>query len=109
MIPLSADLLAAFIVAIFGGGGLFAVFLKWLESRRAKPLNEIVSLAEIQKQIRQEVRQENAELRKEISSLRAAMVELTGVIDEILPGLHQLSEEHKDKLRKAHEAAKLAM
>lgn len=109
MISLDPDLLAALIVAVFGGGGLFALLLKWLESRAGKPLNELVSLAEIQKQIREEVRIENAGLRQEVSRLRLALLALTGVIDELLPGLQGISEEQKKKLHAAHDAAKLAM
>lgn len=108
MISIDPDLLAALIVAIFGGGGLFALFLKWLDARAGKPLNELVSLAELQKQIRDEVRLENAGLRSEIGSLRSALLALTGVIDELLPSL-QLSDEQKRRLHDAHDAAKLAI
>lgn len=109
MISIDPDLLAALIAAVFGGGGMFALFMRWLEARRGRPLSELVSLAEIQKQIREEVRNENAGLRKDISNLRAALVALTGVIDELLPSLHVLTDEQKSKLDEANSAAKLAM
>lgn len=109
MVSISPDLFAALIAAMFGGGGLFALVLKWLEAKRNHPVNELTSLAEVQKQIREEVRLENAGLRKEISSLRVAMVKLTQILDEVLPKIEGLSDDQKSKLHEANTVAKLAV
>lgn len=109
MVSISPDLFAAIIAAIFGGGGLFAMLLKWAEGKRNHPVNEVASLAEVQKQIREEVRLENAGLRMEISNLRVAMVKLTHILDEVLPKIQGLSDEQKSKLHEANTVAKLAV
>ena len=105
---INPDLFAALIAAMFGGGGLFAMMIRWLETRRDRPLSEVTSLAEVQKQIREEVRLENAELRSEISNMRIALLKLTDLLDELLPLIDGLSAHEKAKLHEAHKAAKLA-
>jgi hypothetical protein len=105
----NADLVAAFVAAVFGGGGLFALFLKWLEARRDRPVNELVTLAEVQRQIREEVRLENAGLREEMVRMKISMLALTDIIDELLPSIHGLDEGQKARLRAANNAAKLVV
>lgn len=105
----SPEVLAAFVAAVFGGSGLLAVFLKWLEVRQSKPVNELVNLAEVQRQIREEVRVENAGLREDIAAVKAALISLTDVIDEILPGVQGLTAEQQDRLRRANNTAKMAV
>lgn len=108
MISIDPDLLAAIVAAVFGGGGMFALVLKWLEAKRNQPLSEVASLAEVQRQIREEVRLENASLREEISSMRIALIKLTDILDEVLPHMQGLDERQRKRLHSANVAAKLA-
>lgn len=99
------SLIAALIAAVFGGGGIAAIVFKWFEDKRTHPLNEIATLAEIQKQIREEVRLENAGLRQEIHDLRTALSNLTQILDEVLPTIEGLSQEQKNRLHAAKNSA----
>lgn len=108
-ISIDPDLAAALIAAIFGGGGLFALFFKWIDNRQSRPVSELVSLADVQKQIREEVRLENASLREDVGRVKAALVALTDIIDEVLPSIQGLTSEQKMRLHQANNAAKLAV
>lgn len=101
----NAQFVAALLAALFGGGGIFALAMRWLETRRAEPLNELASLADLQKQIREEVRRENAVLRQELHDLRDALSTLTKILDELLPKIEGLDEDQKKLLHEAKHAA----
>lgn len=100
---------ASLIAAFFGAGGLFALLFRFFELKRTHPLNEIATLSEIQKQIREEVRVENAGLRQEIHDLRLALSNLTQILDEVLPKIEGLSEEQKGRLHAARASAKSSL
>lgn len=106
---IDADLASALLAAIFGGGGAFALVMKWFETKRTRPISELVSLADVQKQIREEVRVENQALREDIGRVKAALMSLTDIIDEVLPSIQGLTLEQKTRLHQANNTAKLAV
>lgn len=97
----------AFVVALVGGGGGATIFTA-LISRKAQSATRTKTLEEASSSFREEVRNENSDLKKEIVAIKGAVIALTDVLDDLLPKMiAALDMDEKMRLREAVTKAKI--
>lgn len=96
-----------FVAAIFGGGtgvGLITAFM----NRKATAAKGTSTLEEASGKFRDEVRKDNAELKKEMHDVKLALLTLCDLVGELLPGMTSLTPDQRKALSQAVLQGKLA-
>lgn len=89
---------------LFGGGGFFAALKMLLDKRGSDRAVE----EQAREELRDEMWMDREELRRDMGTLKKALLALTDLIDELLPTMG-LPPEHVSRLRLANSEAKLAV
>jgi hypothetical protein len=80
---------------IFGGGGVLTAIGSW----RKNKLDEAQILSNISAAIREEIREENTALRERLEEVMDAVIDLTNLLDDLMPKMTGLSPEERLALR----------
>lgn len=97
-----------YLIAALAAGGFLSKVWDTLFHKRARQLDEADILSRLSSEIREEIRTENSGLRKDIRTMKDAMVHLTDVLDELFPSITGLTEAQRNILRQAANQARLA-
>lgn len=98
-------------IYLFGAlaaGGFLSKVWDTLFHKRVRQLDEADILSRLSSALREEIRTENRGLRKDIQTMKDAMVHLTDVLDELFPSITGLTDDQRNLLRQAANQAKLA-
>lgn len=100
-----------FFGTLFGGGGAVALIMSLINRKadvKEQDARTTETLEKASASFRAEVRKENKELKAEMHDMKAAFIELTDVLDELLPKMVDcLDAEDKMRLRAATSRARL--
>lgn len=99
------------VLAFLGGGFSSAVLqtvVGWSARKRQAKIDETERLSHIAGIIREELRNENADLRKRMTDLVDAVAGLTDALDEVFPKMSGLSAEERIMLRQKINQARRA-
>ncbi|ATN93997.1 membrane protein [Mycobacterium phage Kumao] len=95
------------ITALATGGFLNAVWNSFT-GRRAAQLNEAEIVARLSKEIREEIRAENKDLKGRMDKVVEAIIGLTDLLDDLFPKITGITPEERKALRRKINEAKLA-
>lgn len=95
----TTEVVVALVTSLFAGGFMSNLLMTFVGTRKRKT-DEAEALSKISAEIRQEVRQDNQELRERIDRLADALISLTDMLDELFPKIAtNLHPEERDALR----------
>lgn len=100
------EMLVAVVVAAFSGGVVTHLLSRWFPSRKEK-LDEADIMSRISTQLREELLEEKIKQDQTIKDLRSVIINLTDLLDEVLPRMAGVTEDEKRKLRAAAVEARL--
>jgi hypothetical protein len=100
------ELAVAIVVAALSGGVVTHLLSRWFPSRREK-LDEADIMSRISTQLREELFAEKQAQDKTIHDLRKVIINLTDLLDEVLPKVDGITTEEKLKLKAAALEARL--
>lgn len=80
---------------LFGSGGWVSAIASWRKTR----IDESTALSRISKEIRDEIREENKEMRDRMDKVVQAVLSLTNMLDDLFPKITGLSTDELIQLR----------
>lgn len=95
-------------VGALGTGGLFTAMWNQFWGGRTRKLDEADVLSRLSTAIREEIREENKELRERMDRIVDAVCGLTDLLDELFPKFTDLTPEERVRLRARIAQAKRA-
>lgn len=100
-----------FFGTLFGGGGAVALIMSLINRKadvKEQDAKTTETLERASASFRAEVRKENTDLKKEMREMKEAFIDLTDVLDELLPKMAaSLDAEDRMRLRTATSKARL--
>lgn len=100
-------MIAAVIVAVAGGGLLQSIW-RTVFAQKLSKAEEAELLTRLSAAIREEMREDNKELRIRLDGIADAIMGLTDMLDELFPKISGLTVEEREALRHRINAAKKA-